>query len=305
MSAERAFFDLGRTRFRIKVKRWMYTSNPIKTNTDFDFYVRQGVGSGKSLELYLHHAPEQYIRQLGDRSPYGGRGEAQGVPLHPQHGQPHLAPSGQQEAELLGDLRDQPALLQQAVHRERRGVPGSARHTVGYRVFKRRLKLTVRLQLRGGRRPRHRHRRRDHRDQRRRQLPGYHRDLYRFGLLTWKTPWLPVIDEHRPASPTCSWTTTTPPTKHLFDQPYQVGRRDKNTKVTVQQGRKDQQGRRPRCTAPSVLGPPGGVAMVRRHHPGQGLLPAPLLGRHDLQVLEEWPCRRTPASEFRPAPCWR
>ncbi len=60
---------LGTTQFRGKVKRWMYTTNPVKTNTDFDFYLRQYFGSGNSLELYLHTAPEQYIRQLNDRSP--------------------------------------------------------------------------------------------------------------------------------------------------------------------------------------------------------------------------------------------
>lgn len=59
----------GTTILRAKVKRWMYTTNPVKTNTDFDFYLRQFYGYGKSLEFYLHYAPEQYIRQLNDRSP--------------------------------------------------------------------------------------------------------------------------------------------------------------------------------------------------------------------------------------------
>lgn len=59
----------GQTRIRGSVKRWMYTTNHIKTNTDFDFYLRQYLGRNQSLELYLHTAPEQYIRQLNDRSP--------------------------------------------------------------------------------------------------------------------------------------------------------------------------------------------------------------------------------------------
>jgi len=59
----------GQTRFKFKVKRWMYTTNPIKTNTDFHFHLRQFLGKAKSLELYFHFAPEQYIRQLSDRSP--------------------------------------------------------------------------------------------------------------------------------------------------------------------------------------------------------------------------------------------
>lgn len=65
----RKILPYGSTIFRGKIKRWMYTTNPVKTNTDFDFYLRQYYGYGKSLELYLHTAPEQYIRQLNDRSP--------------------------------------------------------------------------------------------------------------------------------------------------------------------------------------------------------------------------------------------
>jgi len=59
----------GKTRLRFKVKRWMYARNPIKTNTDFHFYLRQNFGKKQSLELYFHFAPEQYIRQLSDRAP--------------------------------------------------------------------------------------------------------------------------------------------------------------------------------------------------------------------------------------------
>lgn len=69
LEARRDLTDLGQTRFRFRVKRWIYVYNPIKTNTDFDFYARQYVGKRQSLELYLHAAPEQYIRQLTDRSP--------------------------------------------------------------------------------------------------------------------------------------------------------------------------------------------------------------------------------------------
>ncbi len=59
----------GQSRFRFKTKRWMYARNPIKTNTDFHFYLRQYFGRDQSLELYFHFSPEQYIRQLSDRSP--------------------------------------------------------------------------------------------------------------------------------------------------------------------------------------------------------------------------------------------
>ncbi len=59
----------GQSRLKFKVKRWMYARNPIKTNTDFHFYLRQYFGKAQSLELYFHFAPEQYIRQLSDRTP--------------------------------------------------------------------------------------------------------------------------------------------------------------------------------------------------------------------------------------------
>ncbi len=61
----------GQSRLKFKVKYWRYANNPIKTNTDFHFYLRQYFGKSQSLELYFHFAPEQYIRQLSDRSPVG------------------------------------------------------------------------------------------------------------------------------------------------------------------------------------------------------------------------------------------
>ncbi|MCP4291829.1 MAG: hypothetical protein GY780_08355 [bacterium] len=64
------WFSFGQSRFKFRVKHWMYAVNPIKTNTDFDFYIRQLLGKKSSLELYLHTAPAQYIRELSDRSPF-------------------------------------------------------------------------------------------------------------------------------------------------------------------------------------------------------------------------------------------
>ncbi len=69
VEARARFFSLGQSRLRFKFKRWMYARNPIKTNTDFHFYLRQYFGKKQSLELYFHFAPEQYIRQLSDRAP--------------------------------------------------------------------------------------------------------------------------------------------------------------------------------------------------------------------------------------------
>ena len=60
----------GQSRVRFNVKRWMYARNTIKTNTDFNFYLRQYFGKNQSLELFLHTSPEQYIKQLSDRPPY-------------------------------------------------------------------------------------------------------------------------------------------------------------------------------------------------------------------------------------------
>lgn len=69
LEARRDLFALGQTRVRVRAKRWMYANNPIKTNTDLDFFLRQYVGRRQSLELYLHASPFQYIRHLSDRSP--------------------------------------------------------------------------------------------------------------------------------------------------------------------------------------------------------------------------------------------
>jgi len=70
IEARRKFFSFGNTRFRFKFKRFMYTTNHIKTNTDFHYYIRQDLGKGRSLEAYYGWAPEQYIRQLGSEYPY-------------------------------------------------------------------------------------------------------------------------------------------------------------------------------------------------------------------------------------------
>ncbi len=69
IEARANFLSWGQTRFKTKVKRWMYARNPIKTNTDFHFYLRQYLGKNQSIEFYFHFAPEQYIRQLSDRTP--------------------------------------------------------------------------------------------------------------------------------------------------------------------------------------------------------------------------------------------
>ncbi len=69
IQARARLISWGQSRLKFKVKYWRYARNPVKTNTDFHFYYRQYFGLSQSLELYFHFSPEQYIRQLSDRSP--------------------------------------------------------------------------------------------------------------------------------------------------------------------------------------------------------------------------------------------
>jgi hypothetical protein len=71
IEARARLISWGQSRLKFKVKYWRYANNPVKTNTDFHFYLRQYFGKSQSLEFYFHWAPEQYIRQLSDRSPVG------------------------------------------------------------------------------------------------------------------------------------------------------------------------------------------------------------------------------------------
>lgn len=67
--AQRKFWDAGNTRFSFKFKTWQYVQGSIKSNMSFDYSVRQFFSGGKSLEFGYAYAPEQYIRELSDRSP--------------------------------------------------------------------------------------------------------------------------------------------------------------------------------------------------------------------------------------------
>ncbi|MEZ4388419.1 MAG: hypothetical protein R3D98_12770 [Candidatus Krumholzibacteriia bacterium] len=227
LSAERQFWSLGKTRLRFKVKRWMYTVNPIKTNTDFDAYVRQYFGGSRSLELYLHHAPEQYIRQLGDRSPYGGVSEDREfrftrniVNLTWRH---TLSRDLSYSVTAESNMRyyNKPFMENDVATWELRG-------SVAYRFFARKLRVTVDYSFEdaAGRGYDSVDESHDHSDD---SDPGYHRDLYRLGL-DLKTPWLrPLADDVGVAYLFMDYYYTT--TKDLFDSPYQVGRRDKWAKA--------------------------------------------------------------------------
>lgn len=238
LSATRQFWDLGKTKFRFKIKRWMYAQNPIKTNTDFDFYVRQSFPGRKSLELYLHHAPIQYIRQLGDRSPYGGVSSSKEfrfarniINLTWRHS---LSRTLSYKLILESNLRYYNKPFQ-----ENDVEAWEIRGSVAYRMFKRRLTVTADYSFedaagRGYDSVDESHDDSDDSD------PGYHRDLYRLGL-DLKTPWLrPVADKVGVAYLFMDYYYTT--TKDLFDSPYQVGRRDKWAKGFIKAGKRLRKG---------------------------------------------------------------
>ncbi|MBU1072935.1 hypothetical protein KKG45_06790, partial [bacterium] len=69
MYAQRRLISWGDTRFRFNFKRWQYIQGQIKSNMDFDYYVRQYLPGGRSVELWYNYAPEQYIRELSYRTP--------------------------------------------------------------------------------------------------------------------------------------------------------------------------------------------------------------------------------------------
>jgi hypothetical protein len=230
-AAERNLIGWGKTRFRFKVKRWMYTANPIKTNTDFDFYLRQYFGRRKSLELYYHYAPEQYIRMLSDRPPFSDPDED--VEYKEFRFTRNVAnitwrhyPAGPFDYSLLfefnGRYYNKPFIENDIEAWEIRG-------SVGYRIH-RRFKIDLDYSY-------------EHADARGYDTVGesrensddgdasYRRDLYRFGF-TWTTRWaMPLfgsvdgsylfMDYYYP--------TQTP----IFQDPYHTGRRDKVTKISV------------------------------------------------------------------------
>ena len=230
-AAERKFWDIGKTRFRFKVKRWMYTQNPIKTNTDLHWYVRQYFGRNKNLEAYYHYAPEQYIRLLGDRPPYSDPGED--VVYKPFKFTRNVANlnwrhtvskkfSYQLLVEYNGRFYNKPFIENDIQAWEIRGQ-------VAYRVVKK-LKLSFDYSYEDGK-------------ARAMDTEGetpetsddgdgsYLRDLYRFGI-NLKTKWaLPVFDTIDASYLFMDYYF--PTFKFLFDDPFHVGRRDKVQKVTV------------------------------------------------------------------------
>ncbi|MBD3222859.1 hypothetical protein GF314_16650 [bacterium] len=234
LAAERRFFDVGKTRFRFKVKRWMYAANPIKTNTDFDFYLRQWFPGGKSLELYLHHAPEQYIRQLGDREPFGTGSRdkefrfARNVANLTWRHYVTREFSYKLIAETNRRYYNKPFMENDIEAWEIRG-------SVAYRFFNRDLRVTVDYSYEHATGRAHdtvgeTHDVSDDSD------PSYRRDLYRLGL-DLDTPWLePLVDDIGVAYLFMDYYY--PTDRPLFADPYHTGRRDKWSKAFIKLDRR-------------------------------------------------------------------
>lgn len=227
-SAERKFTDWGKTRLRFKMTRWMYTQNPIKTNTDLHWYVRQYFSGGKSLEAYYHYAPEQYIRQLGDRPPYGGESDYKEfrftrnvANLNWRH---RVSSKFNYQVILETNMRyyNKPFIENDIEAWEIRG-------SVGYKAH-RRLKLSFDYSYEDAKARGY-----DSVDESPENSDdgdaSYLRDLYRVGF-DWTTRWArPVFDSVDGSFLFMDYYY--PTDKPLFDDPYHVGRRDKVIKVSV------------------------------------------------------------------------
>ncbi len=65
IQTEKKLLSVGKTRFIFKYKLWKYEQD-VKTNMGFDYYIRQYLPGGTSVELKYNYAPSQYIRELSD-----------------------------------------------------------------------------------------------------------------------------------------------------------------------------------------------------------------------------------------------
>jgi hypothetical protein len=229
LEARRTFLSVGETRFRVRVKQWRYMWNPIKTNTDFDLLVRQFFGKRTSLEFFALHAPEQYIRQLGDSEPFTDEPYTQKdfrftrnvVNLSVRH-QFNRRIAGRFTAETNRRYYNQAFVENDVEALELRGnlnLKPSRWLTVdldyGYERADGRGRDTS-IETRENS---------DDGD------PSYNRDLYRVGL-GFSTPQLaPVVDGISLAYLFMDYYYTTE--KSLFEAPFQVARRDKWSKAFV------------------------------------------------------------------------
>lgn len=235
-AADRRFFSWGNTRLRFVVKRYMYTQNPVKTNTDLDWYIRQFFSGGKSLELNYQYAPEQYIRHLGDRTPFADRTVA--LPSKPFRFTRNVA-SVQWRHSVNSTFNYSTLVIYKCRYYNKPFMENDIeawefRGVLGYRPH-RRLRLTFDYSY-------------EYATARAIDTVGetpatsndgdgsYRRDLYRVGF-DWTTRWArPILD-----SIDGSWLFMDyyfPTERSMFDDPYHTGRRDKNGRVTLRINRR-------------------------------------------------------------------
>jgi hypothetical protein len=226
----------GQTRLNYRFTRWHYLINPIKNNEEFDLYLRQYLGRGRSVEISFVHAPEQYIRQLTDRPPYTPpedpttykefRFTKNTVGLVYRE---RILRSLSAKLILEHNLRyyNRPFLENDISAWEIRGV--------AYWDVHQRCRLQLDYSYEDGRARGY-----DSVGETRESSDdsdgSYTRDLYRLGL-TWEPnlPWR-LIDKIGVSGLLMLYYYTTD--KSLFDDPFHSGRKDEVTKVTFEVGRR-------------------------------------------------------------------
>ncbi len=62
-----------RTRLRFRYQRWDYVENAIKDNDEFQLRLRQYVHGSNFMQFTYTYAPDNYIKELGDREPFLSR----------------------------------------------------------------------------------------------------------------------------------------------------------------------------------------------------------------------------------------
>ncbi len=236
LEARRKFLDWGLTRFRFKFKHWLYTHNPIKTNTDFHFYGRQDLGKKSSLEAYFHFAPEQYIGLLSDRSPLD---DPDGDLQYPEFTFQRNVWSLTWRQKLSRSLSAR--LLYEENYRyynqEHQENDIEAWEVRGNLAWKMNRTFTWNVDY-------------SYEDGNGKGLdevgediltsdnsdPSYERDLYRLGLTVNPRPWRRVLQRIDLSFLFMDYYYTT--TKSLVEDPYHAGRRDTYYKATVEVRRK-------------------------------------------------------------------
>jgi hypothetical protein len=69
LEARRDLIALGATRLALRYSREQFWHNEVLNNEEYRVTVRQDLGKGRSLELYYSYSPSKYLRELNDRPP--------------------------------------------------------------------------------------------------------------------------------------------------------------------------------------------------------------------------------------------